>query len=142
VIEDFGRKARYFNTFGGNTVAATAAFAVLDTIQSEGLTENAQTVGTYLKQGLSALADTHQAIGEVRGAGLFLGVDIVSDRASKAPDAKATTRIVNGLRDERVLISACAKTANVLKIRPPLVFTQDHADQFLETLDRVISRAI
>ena len=140
VIEEFGRKARYFNTFGGNTVAATAALAVLDAIQSEALTENARDVGGYLKDGITALMDKHPAIGEVRGAGLFLGVDIVSDRAAKTPDAATTTRIVNGLRDERVLISACAKTANVLKIRPPLVFTQANADQFVDTLDRVMSR--
>lgn len=140
VVEEFGRKARYFNTFGGNTVAATAALAVLDTIQSEGLVENARAVGAYLKNGIAALADKYDAIGEVRGAGLFLGVDIVSDRAAKTSDAATANRIVNGLRDERVLISACARAANVLKIRPPLVFTRDNADQFVETLDVVMSR--
>lgn len=140
VVEEFGRKVRYFNTFGGNTVAATAALAVLDTIQSEGLTENAHEVGGYLKDGIAALAQKFPAIGEVRGAGLFLGVDVVSDRVTKAADAAATARIVNDLRDEKVLISACAKFANVLKIRPPLVFTRDNADHFVEKLDLVMSR--
>ncbi len=140
VIEEFGRKARYFNTFGGNTVAATAALAVLDTIQSEDLIENARDVGAHLKDGIAALEDKHASIGEVRGAGLFVGVDIVSDRQTRAPDADRTTRIVNGMRDEHILISACARAANVLKIRPPLVFKRENADQFIAALDKVLSR--
>jgi len=139
VVEEFGRKARYFNTFGGNTVAASAALAVLTAIQDEGLRENSRDIGAYFKQGVAQLAEKHSQIGEVRGVGLFLGVDIVSDRDAKTPDAEATTKIVNGLRDEGVLISACAKAANVLKIRPPLVFTQENADYFVEKLDLVMS---
>lgn len=140
VLAEFGRKARYFNTFGGNAVAAEAAMAVLEAIQSEGLVENARETGRYLKDGIQALASLHPCIGDVRGAGLFLGVEIVSDRVAKTPDAAMTTRIVNGLRDERVLISACAKAANVLKIRPPLIFTREQADILVERLDRVLSR--
>ncbi|MCZ4353345.1 aspartate aminotransferase family protein [Roseovarius aestuarii] len=140
VAEEFGRKARYFNTFGGNTVAATAALAVLETIQSEGLTENARDIGEYFKDGISRLADTHGCLGEVRGAGLFIGVDIVTERGAKTPDAGKTTRIVNGMRDECILISACAKAANVLKIRPPLIFNRENADQFVQALDSVLKR--
>jgi 4-aminobutyrate aminotransferase-like enzyme len=128
------------NTFGGNAVAAQAAMAVLDVIQSEGLVQNAQFVGTYLKDGFRALAGRHDCIGDVRGAGMFLGVEIVSDRAGKTPDAATTSRIVNGLRDERVLISACARSANVLKIRPQLTSTRAHADLLLEKLDLVLTR--
>ncbi len=139
VIAEFGRNARYFNTFGGNTVAATAALAVLDAIQSDGLMENARDVGAYFKAAMQDLAEEHAKIGEVRGAGLFLGVDVVQD-GSKEPDAVRTSRIVNGMRDEHILISACAKTANVLKIRPPLVFTRANADRFVETLNIVLTR--
>jgi 4-aminobutyrate aminotransferase-like enzyme len=114
--------------------------AVLDVIQSEGLVQNAQSVGTYLKDGFRALAGRHDCIGDVRGAGMFLGVEIVSDRAGKTPDAATTSRIVNGLRDERVLISACARSANVLKIRPQLTSTRAHADLLLEKLDLVLTR--
>lgn len=140
VVAEFGRKARYFNTFGGNAVAAAAALAVLEAIQSEGLVENSQKVGAHLKAGIETLAQAHPMIGEIRGAGLFLGADIVTDRQTKKPDAATTTRIVNGLRDEGVLISACAKAANVLKIRPPLAFTRENADLFVEKLDLVLSR--
>ncbi len=139
VIAEFGKNARYFNTFGGNTVAATAALAVLDTIQRDGLTESARDVGGYFKKGIQNLAEKHASIGEVRGAGLFVGVDIVQS-GSKIPDAVRTTRIVNGMRDEHILISACAKTANVLKIRPPLVFNRKNADHFVDVLDTVLTR--
>ncbi|OOY18913.1 aspartate aminotransferase family protein [Thioclava sp. DLFJ5-1] len=140
LVEEFGRKARYFNTFGGNAVAIAAATAVLDVIEGEGLTENAREIGAYLQDGIRARAEAHPCIGDVRGAGLFLGVEIVSDRAAKTPDAAATSAIVNGLREERVLISACSKTHNVLKIRPPLVFTRENADQLLAAFDRVLAR--
>lgn len=140
VLAEFGRTARYFNTFGGNAVAARAAMAVLDVIETEDLLGNAQKIGIYLKEGFRSLAKRHPAIGDVRGAGLFLGVEIVSDRSQKIPDAAKTSRIVNGLRDERVLISACAKSANVLKIRPQLICTQSEADLLLEKLNLVLTR--
>ncbi|MFC3074308.1 aspartate aminotransferase family protein [Shinella pollutisoli] len=140
VLADFGAKARYFNTFGGNAVAVAAASAVLDVIEEEGLLENARTIGRHIKEGFQALAGRHACLGDVRGAGLFLGVEIVSDRAGKTPDAAAATRIINGLRDENVLISGCAKAANVLKIRPPLVFTRENADELITKLDLVLQR--
>lgn len=140
VVEDFGRKARYFNTFGGNAVAIAAATAVLDVIEDEGLVENSRNIGDYLRGGIQDLSARHPTMGDVRGAGLFIGVDMVSDPVSKAPDADFASLIVNGLREEGVLISGCAKAANVLKIRPPLVFSQQNADQFLDALDRVLCR--
>ncbi|MFN7009118.1 MAG: aspartate aminotransferase family protein [Allorhizobium sp.] len=138
VIADFGPKARYFNTFGGNPVAAAAGKAVLDTIRIEGLQQNALDVGRYLMEGLRDLAGRHTAIGDVRGSGLFIGVEIVADRATRSPDASLTTRIVNGLRERRVLISASGPRGNVLKIRPPLVFSRAHADLFLEAFAAVL----
>jgi len=138
VVAEFGRKARYFNTFGGNAVAVAAATAVLDVIEGEGLVANARDVGAHLRDELRGLAARHSCIGDVRGAGLFIGVEIVSDRAAKTPDPARTAAIVNGLRAERVLISACAKGANVLKIRPPLIFTREQADLLVARLDRVL----
>ena len=140
VVEEFGRKARYFNTFGGNAVAVAAAAAVLEVIESEGLEENARETGEYLRSGLRALAEHSAILGDVRGAGLFIGVEIVADKANKTPDAAAASAIVNELRDERILISACAKAANVLKIRPPLVFSRENADHFLAGLERVLAQ--
>ncbi|KAB2764335.1 aminotransferase class III-fold pyridoxal phosphate-dependent enzyme [Brucella anthropi] len=140
VLAEFGKKSRYFNTFGGNAVAIAAASAVLDVIEEEGLLENATSIGLYLKNGFNALAQRYDCLGDVRGAGLFLGVEIVSDRAAKTPDAATATRIINGLRDENVLISGCAKEANVLKIRPPLIFSRENADELIDKLDRVLQR--
>ena len=138
VIAEFGPRARYFNTFGGNPVAAAAGKAVLDTIRTDGLQQNALDVGTYLMNGLKDLSGRHQAIGDVRGSGLFIAVEIVSDRAARSPDAALTTRIVNGLRERRVLISASGPNANVLKIRPPLVFSRENADMLVDALDDVL----
>ena len=136
VVAAFGAKARYFNTFGGNAVAAATASAVLDVIEDEGLLGNARDTGAYLAGGLCDLASRHDCLGAVRGAGLFIGADIVRDGAA---DAALAARVVNGLRAAKVLISATAKAGNVLKIRPPLVFTRAHADIFLDRMAGVLS---
>ncbi|MFD1330279.1 aspartate aminotransferase family protein [Mycoplana ramosa] len=138
VIAEFGPQARYFNTFGGNPVAAAAGKAVLDTVRIEGLQQNALEVGRYLMDGLKSLSGTYPVIGDVRGSGLFIGVEIVADPAERRPDAALTTRIVNGLRERRVLISASGPNANVLKIRPPLVFSRENADLLVEALGTVL----
>lgn len=137
-VAPFGRDQRYFNTFGGNTVAVAAAQATLDVIRDEDVLGNVSRIGHRVVAGLNELATRYDAIGDVRGAGLYLGVEIVSDRAAKTPDAASTTAIVNGLRQRRVLISATGPHGNVLKIRPPLVFSSADADRLLETLDEVI----
>ena len=136
VLAAFGAKARYFNTFGGNAVAAATASAVLDVIEDEGLVENARATGAYLAAGLRDLAAAHNCIGEVRGAGLFIGADIL--REGKA-DAGLAGQVVNRLREARVLISATGAAGNVLKIRPPLVFTREHADIFLDRIGRIVA---
>ncbi len=139
LVEEFGRKARYFNTFGGNPVSCAVGLAVLDIIESEGLAESAGDVGAYMRAGLRALADRYEAIGDVRGDGLFTGLELVETRDEKAPASALTTRIVNGLRARRVLISATGPGANILKIRPPLVFTRAHADIFLAQMADVLA---
>ncbi len=139
LVAEFGRKLRYFNTFGGNPVSCAAGLAVLDVIEGEGLAENAASVGAYLLEGLRELAGRHEAIGDVRGAGLFLGVELVADRATRAPATARAGRVVNGLRERRVLISATGPQANILKLRPPLVFSRANADLFLERLDMVLA---
>jgi len=136
VVAGFGARGRYFNTFGGNAVAAATATAVLDVIEEEGLIENARLTGAHLAAGLRALSAQFPILGDVRGAGLFLGADIVRDGR---PDAALAHRVVNGLREARVLISATGKNANILKIRPPLVFGRDHADLFLDRLKGVLA---
>ena len=139
IVEEFGKRSRYFNTFGGNPVSCAVGLAVLDVIDNESLAQNAGKVGTYMREGLEKLAARHEIIGDVRGAGLFLGVEFVKDRKSKEPAPEETTRVVNDLRRRKVLISATGPGANILKIRPPLVFTQEHADIFLDAVGQALT---
>ncbi len=136
VIEAFGSKARYFNTFGGNAVAAATALAVLDVVEGERLMDNAREVGGAFADGLRGLAKDHAPLGELRAVGLFLGQDIVDGEGR--PDATKAGWIVNRLREEGVLISATGPKGHVLKIRPPLVFSHENVAFFLERLERVL----
>jgi len=138
VQERFGRDIRYFNTFGANHVSVAAANAVLDIIQEEDLMGNAHATGTYMLEGMRRLQHTFDCIGDVRGAGLFLGLEFVKDRDSRTPDGDRSLDVVNRMRERRVLISAAGIHGNTLKIRPPLPFTKDHADIFLTTLEEVL----
>jgi 4-aminobutyrate aminotransferase-like enzyme len=131
VVQRFGNDMRYFNTFGGNTVAIAAANATFDVIHDEGLMENCSKMGARLMAGIQDLAKQDDGIGDVRGAGLYLGVELVTDRETKVPDAARALAVVNALRRRRVLISATAFNANVLKIRPPLCFDAGQADRLL-----------
>jgi 4-aminobutyrate aminotransferase-like enzyme len=137
VIAEFGAKARYFNTFGGNAVAAAVGLAVLDVIRDEGLQQNAAIVGAAFAAGLRDLATRHAALGETRAAGLFIGQTILTDGQ---PDPSRTGRLVNALREHRILISSTGPRGDSLKIRPPLPFSLANADQVLTTLDKLLPR--
>jgi len=139
VMRAFGEASRYFNTFGGNPVSMAAASAVLDVIEQSELQRNALVVGNYLRERLGALGQRHPVVGEARGAGLFIGLELVTDRVGRAPATALAARIVNGLRQRQVLLSATGPQANVLKIRPPLVFQREHADLLVERLDEVLT---
>ena len=136
LVEEFGAKARYFNTFGGNPVACAAGMAVLDVIEEEGLQENASTTGAFLKQGLEAIVAGRDDIGDVRGAGLFLAVECVE---GGAPNARLAGHVVNHLRRSGVLISATGPGANILKIRPPLVLRRAEAERFVEAMQEALA---
>lgn len=138
VVENFGKKSRYFNTFGGNPVSCAVGMAVLDVLEEESLQQSAKDVGVYFRQGLITLSKQHSSIGDVRGAGLFIGVEIVSD--SQDP-AQLAARVVNTMRERRILISATGPRGNILKIRPPLVFSKANVDVFLENLDNVLKNS-
>ncbi len=140
-LAEFGKNSRYFNTFSGNAVSCAAAVAVLDTIEKENLIQHAAKVGKILCDGIAGLASQHEAIGDVRGVGMFVGVELVADRTTRAPDRDFTTRVVNRMRDKGVLLSACAKGHNVLKIRPPLVLSAEEAGTVIEVLDEALSYA-
>lgn len=132
----FGERYRYFNTFGGSSVAAAVGSAVLSEIADRELVASCRAVGDRLRAGLSELAARHDLIGDVRGAGLFVGADVV---AGGEPSGAAAQAVVDGLREAGVLVSATGPANATLKIRPPLVFGDEHADLLIETLDAVLA---
>jgi 4-aminobutyrate aminotransferase-like enzyme len=138
IVDAFGHKARYFNTFGGNPVSCAAGRAVLQVIQRDGLIENARMVGDYLRQELRRLAQEDDRLGDIRGVGLFTGAEMVVSGGNRRPDGDLALRLVNDLRRNKVLISASGPAANVLKIRPPIIFGTDHVDHFISVFDNVL----
>ena len=138
LLDRFNEEAKYFNTFGGNPVAAAAGLAVLDVIADEGLVENAGVVGGYMMDGLREIANRHVEIGEVRGAGLFIGLELVRDRDAKEPAPQIASLLINRLRDRGILIGAAGRYGSTLKIRPPLCFTKENVDIFVTACDEVL----
>lgn len=130
----------YFNTFGGSPAACAAGLAVLDVLAAEGLPAHALAVGSYLADGFRSLAARHEAIGDVRGRGLFLGVDLVTSRETRQPAGALARSLVETLRDEGILLATEGPGGNVLKIKPPLPFSVSDADQLIDTVDRFLGR--
>lgn len=139
LLDEYRRQEMYFNTFGGNPVSCATALAVLEVLESERLVDNADTVGAYARAGLRELQGRHELIGDVRGSGLFFGVELVGDRAGKTPAPEAARAVVNGMRGRGVLMSKIGEHGNVLKLRPPLCFSKANADQMLEALDKTLA---
>ncbi len=139
LLDTYRRHEMYFNTFGGNPVACAVGLAVLDVIENERLVENAARVGSYVLEGFRELASRYAVIGDVRGRGLFFGIELVEDRATKGPAPDAAKRIVNAMREKGVLMSKIGEHGNVLKLRPPLCFSEEHADLLIATLDGVLA---
>jgi 4-aminobutyrate aminotransferase-like enzyme len=135
----FDNGMEFFSTFGGSPVSCAAGLAVLEEVEDQGLAEHALRLGRRLVDGLLRLQDRHAVIGDVRGRGLFLGVELVRDRASLEPAAEEADYVVNRLRERGVLTGTDGPHHNVLKIRPPLVLANEDADLFLETLDEVLT---
>jgi len=142
IAASFNTGMEYFNTFGGNPVSCAVGLAVLEVIEREGLQENARQVGDYLKTRLTALLDRHPLIGHVRGQGLFIGIELVLDRETLAPAPAQASYIAERMRDHGILISTDGPLHNVLKIKPPLVFSQANADFLVERLDKILAEQI
>jgi 4-aminobutyrate aminotransferase-like enzyme len=140
ILEYFTRQAPFFSTFGGNNVSCAAGIAVLDVIRDEKLIDNARDTGRYLREGLRALMNKHQLIGDVRGNGLSIGVELVRDRSTKEPADRELKPLLNRLRDEGVLAGNEGKLGNIVKIRPPLVFSKANADFAVAALDNALCR--
>ncbi len=141
IVARFSQNSDYFNTFGGNPVSCAAGLAVLDVIENENLQQNALEVGQYLIDGLNDLATRHESIGDIRGSGLFLAVDLVNDRETREPATETASRVVNGLRDRGILTGSIGPGNNILKLRPPMVFSKANADYFLGIVDEVLTGA-
>ena len=138
IANSFNNGMEFFSTYGGNPVAGAVGLAVLDVLEEEHLQQHALEIGNYLLQGLRSLQEKYALIGDVRGSGLFLGVDLVLDRESRKPAPLQASYIVNRLRDCGILSGTDGPLHNVIKLRPPLVFTKSDADFFIQTLDAVL----
>ncbi|AOA59198.1 aspartate aminotransferase family protein [Acinetobacter larvae] len=140
VMASFSDHIPYFNTFGGNPVAMAAAQAVLDVIEQEQLQAHSQKMGQLLLAELQALMAKHDCIGDVRGAGLFIGFELVSDPVLKTPDKQLALDLIEELRNQhRVLTSVAGPYGNVLKLRPPLAFQAQDIDWLVGALDQALS---
>lgn len=138
IASSFDNGMEFFSTFGGNTVSCAVGLAVLEVVEDERLQAHALRVGNHLLAGLNALADRHAVVGDVRGAGLFLGVELVRNRDTLEPAIDEADFVINRLAERGILIGTDGPMHNVLKIRPPMPFTTDDADHLLATLDVVL----
>ena len=137
LLDTFGRKVRYFNTFGGNPVSIAAATAVLDEIETRQLIRHAGTLGRDLLDAIGAVVSNDEGVAAIRGAGLFLAVEFVTGAGSAGsadPDPDRAARVVNAMREQRILISASGTYDNVLKIRPPLIFPASAVPRLVDGL--------
>jgi 4-aminobutyrate aminotransferase-like enzyme/Ser/Thr protein kinase RdoA (MazF antagonist) len=139
IAEHFASRTELFSTFGGNPVACRAALAVLEVVEEEGLQQHARDVGEYLRSALERLMSRHESMGDVRGAGLLIGVDLVRDRSTREPAPSLARAVMSGMRERRVLIGSTGPHDNVLKIRPPLVLSSSDADEIVDALDVCLS---
>jgi len=138
IADAFASGPEYFNTYGGNPVSLAAGLAVLDVLKDEHLQDNALRVGAVLKAGLKWLQIDHLLIGDVRGLGLFLGIELVSDRGKRMPASGPAAYVAERMREEGILLSTDGPDRNVLKIKPPLCFTMVDAERLVETLGRIL----
>jgi len=138
IAASFANGMEYFNTFGGNPVSCAVGLAVLDVIRDEGLQENARDTGAYLLERLRELQQRHSLIGDVRGQGLFVGIEFVRDRDTKDPAAREAAEIVEAMKDRGILLSTDGPMHNVIKIKPPMVFSRADADLLVGKLEEAL----
>jgi 4-aminobutyrate aminotransferase-like enzyme len=134
----FANGMEYFNTFGGNPVSCSVGLAVLDVIRDEELQENALEVGDYLKAGLAELKSRHPSIGDVRGQGLFVGIELVRDRQTLEPADREAAVLIEQMKERGVLLSTDGPFHNVIKIKPPIVFSKRDVDELISKMDVVL----
>jgi hypothetical protein len=139
ILAKFNHYMPFFSTFGGNPVSAAAGLAVLGVVARQNLQQNALETSAYIKAGIRDLAKSECLIGDVRGSGLLIGIDLVLNRETRKPASSAAEQVYNLLRDDGVLIGTAGPHRNVLKIRPPITFTKTHADQLIAVLAKALN---
>jgi 4-aminobutyrate aminotransferase-like enzyme len=135
----FNNGMEYFNSFGGNPVSCAIALSVLNVIEKEKLQQNALAVGNYLLSGLNILKEKFKFIGDVRGKGLFIGVELVENRKTLDPAPEKAKEIINKMKEIGILISTDGPHNNVLKIKPPMVLSRDNVQQIIRSLEGILS---
>jgi len=138
IADSFDNGMEFFSTFGGNPVSCAVGLAVLDVLAEENLQEHARQVGEHLLAGLRPLVARHPLVGDVRGSGLFLGVELVRDRATLEPAAAEASYVSNRMREEGILLGTDGPLHNVVKIRPPMPFDRSDAERLVETFDAIL----
>jgi 4-aminobutyrate aminotransferase-like enzyme len=141
IAESFAKGPEYFSTFGGSNLSCRIGKEVLDIVDDEGLMENAKVMGEKLLSGLKRLKATHPMIGDVRGCGLFIGLDLVDDRATKAPSTQGADYVKNRMREHRILMGTEGPADNILKIRPPITIEAQDVEMILQVMDQVLGEA-
>ena len=139
IADSFNNGMEFFSTFGGNNVSCAIGIAVLETVMEENLQSHAEAVGSGMLQRLCDLKSRFDIIGDVRGSGLFLGVELVRDRNTLEPATDAATSVVNDMRERGILLGTDGPFHNVLKIRPPMPFTESDANRLVQTLAGILS---
>jgi len=134
----FDNGMEFFSTFGGNPVSCAAGLAVLEVLEEEHLQENALRVGNLLMSALKELQARHQLIGDVRGSGLFLGLDLVQDRETRRPASQEASYVTNRLRERGILTGTDGPYHNVIKLRPPLIFCEADSELLVTTLNSIL----
>lgn len=138
IADSFANGMEFFSTFGGNPVSAAIGLAVLDVVEEDRLQEHAAVVGGTLKANLASLAMRHESVGDVRGRGLFLGIELVESRVEKTPSARIATYVANRAAELGILLSTDGPQHNVIKIKPPMTFDQRDAERLVATLDKIL----
>jgi alanine-glyoxylate transaminase/(R)-3-amino-2-methylpropionate-pyruvate transaminase len=133
------RNRVHFNTFGGNPISMTQGLATLEVIDEDGLQQNSLLVGAFLKEGLCELQQKHPMIGEVRGLGLMLGVELVRDRGSREPASAEAAAVMEAMKRRHVLIGKGGLFGNTLRIKPPMCINRDDAAYLVAMLDETLT---
>jgi 4-aminobutyrate aminotransferase-like enzyme len=141
IADSFAKGPEFFSTFGGSVLSCRIGKEVLDIVDDEGLQNNAQIMGSRLLSGLRCLQDKHMFIGDVRGMGLFIGLELVTDKVSKVEATALASYIKNRMRAHRILLGSEGPKDNILKIRPPLTIGADDIDMILAVLDDILTEA-